>query len=162
MANKAKKSTGSAWQDSTYQTTASQLTRALAQYQNNILKQRTDYTTAYGTDLKRLGYNQATNTWNRTDPLTSSGKAYTAQNNDFAARGMLQSTGYADADSTLGRAYSQQLADASTAKQKYFSDLDAQSAAYKQQTTDTLANAKLEAIARKQLKYNTLANGVIA
>lgn len=148
--------------DSTYVATQASLAKALAKYKADIAKQGSDYGTQYNTDLNRLGFDPAAKTWNQTDQLTSSGKAFTGQLNDFASRGMVNSSGYAQNYSDLGRTFDQQVKDAATAKQKYTSDLSAQLGSYTDQNTDALTQAKLEAISRRSVKYANTANGAVA
>lgn len=84
--------------------------------------------------------------WNQIDPLTSSGKAYTDQGNDYAARGMLQSSGYLTDRANLGQTFNNQLHDAQLARNNYLGDLNSQAQAYVGQTSDSLNQARLQAL----------------
>lgn len=93
--------------------------------------------------------------WNQIDPATSSGKAFTDQSNDYAARGMLQSTGYQADHANLGQNFQNQLNDASLARNNYQADLGAQAHAYVGQTSDSLNQARLQAIAAYNAQQQT-------
>lgn len=84
--------------------------------------------------------------WNQIDQNTSSGKAYTNQDNDYAARGMLQSSGYLADHANLGTSFNKQLGDAQLSRQNYGADLQNQAQAYTGQTSDSLNQARLAAL----------------
>jgi hypothetical protein len=85
--------------------------------------------------------------WNTIDGSTASGKAFTDQGNDYAARGMMQSSGFNTDHANLGQNFTNQLNDAVQARQNYQDDLTAQGHAYIGQSSDNLNQARLSAIA---------------
>lgn len=146
--------------DPTYLATQAGLAKSQTMNDADRQKEITDYGNTYRTDLSRLGYQNGV--WNHTDPLTTSGKAFGDQNADFASRGMLQSSGFADQQNLLGRNLNQQVSTAATARQKYDSDIAAQGSADHQANNESLIQAKLEAIARRSAKYATSASGALS
>lgn len=84
--------------------------------------------------------------FNQIDPLTSSGKAYTDQSNDYAARGMMQSSGYLTDHANLGQSFTNQLHNAQLSRNNYLGDLNSQAQAYVGQTSDSLNQARIQAL----------------
>lgn len=143
--------------DSAYQTQLAALKGALERYVSDSDLQRTNYQTDYGRSLRDLGYTEGQNggagTWNWDDMTTASGKSYQNQLNDFAARGMLQSQGYADANNDLQRMLQQQYGQMSTNKNNFMTDLERQLANYKAENTSSSQSARAESIARRAAQY---------
>jgi hypothetical protein len=146
--------------DSTYQDTVSSLNRNLSDTLTDVQAQKKTYDTTYNDDLRQLGYVPGGG-WNTADPLTQSGKAFSGQSNDFAARGMLQSSGYGDALTNTTRQFNNQLSDATTARDTYDKGQDAYAATQQAQTNDAITQAKRAAIARKSAQYAVAASGVL-
>ena len=143
--------------DSAYQTQLAALKGALERYVSDSTLQRTNYQTDYGKSLRDLGYTEGQaggkGQWNWEDKTTASGKAYQNQLNDFAARGMLQSQGYADSYNDLQRMLDQQYGQMNTNKNNFNTDLDRQLANYKAENTSNSQAARAEAIARRAAQY---------
>lgn len=139
--------------DSGYTTQLSALQGALQRYIADSDFQRKNYETDYGKSLRDLGYDEGKKAWNWTDQLTASGRGYQNQLNDFGARGMLQSSGYADAFNELQRMLGQQYDSLSSAKTNYMTDLDNQLANYKGENTSSQQAARAEALARRAAQY---------
>lgn len=139
--------------DSGYTTQLSALQSALQRYMADGDFQRKNYQTDYGKSLRDLGYDEGNKAWNWTDQLTASGRGYQNQLNDFGARGMLQSSGYADAFNELQRMLGQQYDSLSSAKTNYMTDLDNQLANYKGENTSSQQAARAEALARRAAQY---------
>lgn len=139
--------------DSGYTTQLSALQSALQRYIADSDFQRKNYETDYGKSLRDLGYDEGKKAWNWTDQLTASGRGYQNQLNDFGARGMLQSSGYADAFNELQRMLGQQYDSLSSAKTNYMTDLDNQIANYKGENTASQQAARAEALARRAAQY---------
>ena len=139
--------------DSGYTTQLSALQSALQRYIADSDFQRKNYETDYGKSLRDLGYDEGKKAWNWTDQLTASGRGYQNQLNDFGARGMLQSSGYADAFNELQRMLGQQYDSLSSAKTTYMTDLDNQLANYKGENTSSQQAARAEALARRAAQY---------
>lgn len=139
--------------DSGYTTQLSALQSALQRYIADSDFQRKNYETDYSKSLRDLGYDEGKKAWNWTDQLTASGRGYQNQLNDFGARGMLQSSGYADAFNELQRMLNQQYDSLSSAKTNYMTDLDNQLANYKGENTSSQQAARAEALARRAAQY---------
>lgn len=119
--------------------------------------QRNNYLADYNSSLRDLGYTEGLNgapgQWNWNDTLTASGKAYQNQLNDFASRGMIQSQGYADANSDLVRMLEQQYGQMLTNRNNFTGDLDRQLANSQAENTASQQAARAEAIARRAAQY---------
>jgi hypothetical protein len=155
--------------DASYQAQLAALTKALADYQADNTAQQTKYNTDYGTSLKNLGWSPAAEgavdnpltpnideskgAWNLTDTNTASGRAYNNQQNDFASRGLLQSSLYGEANNNLMRSLSDQLSGLDTAKQNFTDDLVRQLTTYKDQNVAQQQQAKADALARYSAQY---------
>ncbi|QRI45089.1 hypothetical protein QEH45_gp35 [Microbacterium phage Shocker] len=139
--------------DSGYQTQMSALQGALQRYLADSTFQRNNYSTDYGRSLRELGYDEGTKAWNWNDQLTAAGKGYQSQLDDFGSRGMLQSSGYANAFQDLQRLLGQQYDAMSSAKNTFMTDLDNQTANYKAENTASQQAARAEALARRAAQY---------
>lgn len=139
--------------DSAYQTQFAALKAALERYKADQQLERSKYETDYGTSLRDLGYDEGNKAWNWTDQLTAAGRAYQSQLNDFASRGMLQSQGYADANSDLQRLMNDQYGQMSTNKNNFMTGLERALANYQGENTSSQQAARAEAIARRAAQY---------
>jgi hypothetical protein len=145
--------------DSGFQTQTSALTAALQRYLADADLQRSNYETDYGKSLRDLGWDDADGAggkpgqWNWNDQLTASGRGYQNQLNDFGARNMLQSSGYADAFNELQRMLGQQQDSLATGRTTFMTDLDSQIANYKGENTSNQQSARAEALARRAAQY---------
>lgn len=139
--------------DSGYQTQASALQSALQRFLADSDFQKTSYETDYGKSLRDLGYDEGNKAWNWNDELTASGRGYQNQLDDFGSRGMLQSSGYADAFQELQRLLGQQYDALSGAKTNFMTDLSNQTANYKAENTANLQAARAEALQRRAAQY---------
>lgn len=139
--------------DSGYQTQLSALKGALQRFLADSDFQRTTYQTDYDKSLRDLGYDEGNKSWNWEDPLTASGRGYQNQLDDFASRGMLQSSGYADAFNELQRLLGQQYDAMSGARGTFMTDLDNQIANYKSESTSNQQAARAEALQRRAAQF---------
>lgn len=105
-----------------------------------LAQQRSNYELDQNNTKRNLGWNGSG--WNQEDRLTAYGNAFQNQQNDFASRGMMDSSLYTQANSDLDRGFNQQLSDLVS----QFSQFEAG------QNTDTAAaaSAKQQAIAAAQ------------
>ena len=87
------------------------------------------------------------------DQLTAAGRAYQSQLNDFASRGMLQSQGYADANSDLQRLMNDQYGQMATNKTNFMTGMERALSNYKGENTSSQQAARAEAIARRAAQY---------
>ena len=147
--------------DSGYQTQLAALKRALGDYTADDTAQRTKYNTDYSTGLKDLGWMNDDPTtagvdesgWDWNDQNTASGRANQNQLNDFAGRGLLQSSLYATAKDNLGRSFNDQKTGLDKSKVDYLADRDRQLGAFKNDNTSSSQQARAEAIARRAASY---------
>lgn len=143
--------------DSSYQATLSALARQLQSFQADIDTQRGNRKLDYDKAVKDLGYikpgdgGQAN--WNWDDVLTASGRAYQNNSNDYAARGMLQSQGYADSVNNLQRSLMDQYTGIDQSNTQFNSDLDRQLTKTKDENTAASQAARAEAIMRRAAQY---------
>lgn len=91
--------------------------------------------------------------WNFNDQNTASGKAYQNQLNDFASRGLLQSSLYGQANNDLIRSLTDQLSGLETSKSNFMTNLAQQLSAYQNQNTASQQQAKADALARYAAQY---------
>jgi len=152
-----------------YQATDSILTAALAAL-DRALK---DYNTQYEADIQTYDrdYNQALGNlgwrdldpgdavnmgWDWNDILTSSGRAYQNQLNDFANRGMLQSQAYADALQTLNRSLNDQRTAMDTARSDFLADMNRKKTEFMNQDTLARQQARAESTNRRAAQYGII------
>lgn len=143
--------------DSSYQAQLAALLKALSDQQADTTAQRTKYNVDYGSALQNLGFtpdNPATTdvnegTWNFGDQNTAAGRAFQNQQNDFAGRGLLQSSLYGTANDNLTRSLNDQLNGINTAKQNFLDDLARQGTSFASENTLAQQQAKAEALARR-------------
>lgn len=141
--------------DPGYKAQLAALTKALSDYQASNNTQLSQYNTDYGKSLKSLGWDPTAKDWNTQDQNTSSGRAVQNLNNDFASRGLLQSSLFGEADNNLMRSLNDQLSSIDTAKQNYSTNLAQQLAAYKNQNLASQQQAKADALARYAAQYGS-------
>lgn len=139
--------------DSGYQTQLSALQGALQRYLADSDFQKTNYETDYGRSLRDLGYDEGAKEWNWNDQLTASGKGYQNQLDDFGSRGMLQSSGYANAFQELQRMLGQQYDAMAGAKNTFMTDLGNQTANFKAENTANQQAARAEALQRRAAQF---------
>lgn len=139
--------------DSGYQTELSALQGALKRFLADSEFQKKNYEVDYGKSLRDLGFDEGTKEWNWDDKLTASGRGYQNQLDDFAARNMLQSSGYADAFSELQRLLGQQYDAVSGARKTFLTDMDNQTANYKAENTANQQAARAEALQRRAAQF---------
>lgn len=147
--------------DAGYKAQLASLMKALSMYTADDTAQRTRYETDYGDALKNLGWtpdNAETedvneSAWNWEDQNTASGRANQNQLNDFASRGMLQSSGYARANNDLQRSFNDQLGGVNRARTDFLGQRDRDLSAYKNENTSASQQARAEALARRAAQY---------
>lgn len=141
--------------ESGYQAQLAALMRALSDYTADDTAQRTRYTTDYSEATKNLGWRDPDGdgaqpgNWDLEDLNTASGRGYQNQVNDFASRGMLQSSLYSEANDNFMRSMNEQLGSMNKAKTDFLSDRDRQLNSFKGENTLSQQQARAEAIARR-------------
>lgn len=150
------------------------LKAALAAYTSDIEAQKQRYNVDYGNSLRKLGFTgdlgsvdkarwdstdgrlEVDNNpieglqWNETDQTVASGRGLTGTLNDFAARGMLQSSAYANARNDLFRSLNEQLGSTSLARANTFDEMNRQVADRGRESEAERAAAVRAAISRQQ------------
>ena len=86
--------------------------------------------------------------WDETDNNTASGRAFTNQLNDFAGRGVLQSSLFGTARNDLQRSLNDQLNSVVTGRGNFLDDLVRQRTSYTQENENSGRSAREEALAR--------------
>ena len=112
------------------------------------------YNKDYDRNLKDLGWDATTKGWNPNDRLTSYGSSYNNQLEDYAARGMFDSTAYNQAKGNLERGFQDQYNSMDSAKQTFLADLLNQ---YNSAYADSEVGknqAKIDATARRTAEYS--------
>lgn len=147
--------------DKVYQAQLLALKEALENYEADNTSQRSKYETQYGDAMKNLGWgvpdNTATvgidesnpNDWNWQDQTTAAGRANTSQMNDFASRGLLQSSLFAAARSNLLRSLLDQKTSMDTSRQNFLDESDSDLRNYQSQNKNAQQQAQAEALQRR-------------
>jgi hypothetical protein len=165
--------------DSIFQAQKNALQAALDAYLADVDAQQSTYATNYGDSLRKLGFTgdqgaldkakfdptdnrwedeqgnpfAGNINWNQTDTTTASGRGFENILNDFASRGMLQSSAYQRAYNNMQRQLNEQLASTAGAKQTAFGEFDRGRSAKRQEKTTAEATASQEALARIKAAY---------
>lgn len=116
--------------DSAYLADAAALKRALTRYQEDDTLARERQGIDYKNALRNLGWNSGTNSWDVEDKSQGYGQATNAGRQNFAARGMLQGSGWSDALGNINRDFGQTKTDIGLANQQYLDDADRALARY--------------------------------
>lgn len=143
--------------DAAYTAQLAALAKALADNEADITAQTTKYNVDYGDTVKNLGWIQddpATKdvnegAWNFKDLNTAAGRSFQNQQNDFAGRGLLQSSLYGTANDNLTRSLNDQLTGINTGKQNFMNDLDRQKTSFQNDNKLSQQQARAEAIFRR-------------
>lgn len=137
--------------DPTYQSGVSDLAKQLADYKNQQGLMTGQYDTNFNTGLRQLGWNGTG--FDRGNMQGLYGQALNDNQNDFAARGILHSGLFGNADSQLNNQFADRKTQLDTARQQF---LDTQNLAGQQyDTQNTFARNQLmqDAISRIAAKY---------
>lgn len=144
--------------DATYQATISALANQLKLLNSDIDAQLAKQKLDYGNALQQLGYvaptvEGAEGSWLWEDQTTAAGRAYQAMLNDFAARNMIQSQAYRDAQGDLTRTLNKQLEGLETSNTQTLDDLARQRTKAETENTAASQAARAEAILRRAAQY---------
>lgn len=149
--------------DSAYSAQLAALNAALQQQLADLTHQQSDYETSYGDSLKALGWQQAVvdnpdtpdvnesvpGQWLVDDLNTAAGRAVNNQRNDFASRGLLQSSLFAQANDDLMRSLNDQLSGVNKGRQSFLDDITRQQASAKTANQTAIQQAQAEALLRR-------------
>lgn len=153
--------------DAGYKAQQAALKKALADYQANYNAELNQYEGDYKKGIHNLGYNMAVEddpktpdvneamaaSWDLKDVNRSSGRAYQNQQNDFASRGMLKSSGYAEAINNLMRSLEEQRGSIDTARSNFRNEKERSFNTYKNENKSQNDLALAEAISRYAALY---------
>lgn len=142
--------------EAAYLAQVSALDRALQDFNSQDTAERGRYDVDYKAASRNLGYRDENldddikGEWDWNDLLTASGRGYQNNLNDFAARGMLESQGYFDAQDALARSLDDQIGAMGTSRQNFIKERNEGLTTYGNQNTVAKNTAAAEAIARLQ------------
>lgn len=125
--------------DSTYQRQAAAYAKALADFQADQGLAKTDYNTGFQTTSRDIGLAKA--------------DAQKNLQNDFASRGMLQSSLYNQGLGELNTQYQNQSNDLNKQQTSYLEQLAQELMKFKNEQSTQLQNAQAEAVRRRAEKY---------
>jgi hypothetical protein len=125
--------------DTTYNDQASQLRKQLEQFRTSNQSQQGMVAQDFQSALDKM--------------LSQKDSDLKSIQNDYAARGLLNSGLYTDAVGQYDQNYQQQFGDLNTGKQRSLSDLLESLANYQTENTSSLTAAKQDAIRRRAQKY---------
>lgn len=146
--------------DQSYIRQMAALQAALQNFEADQGAQTSRYNTDFNQGLKQLGYRGRPDasgmdafqtdggTWDEQDQNTASGRAFNSQLNDFASRGVLQSSLFGKARNDLQRSLNDQLNSVVTGRTNFLDDLTRQKTAYRQENENSGRSAREEALAR--------------
>jgi len=150
--------------DASYIAQLAALNAARQNYETDDTNKISQYNTQYADALKNLGWSGAAKgavddpttagideskgSWNLNDLNTASGRGYTNQKNDYAARGLLQSSLYSQAIDNLMRSLNDQNTSLTNSKTSYLGGLSTDKAQFEAQNTYQQEQAKQDAMQR--------------
>lgn len=149
--------------DASYQAQLAALLKAAQDQNADFAAQRSKYDVDYGDSLKNLGWNQPIvddpktpgvdeskpGAWNFQDLNTAAGRGYNNTQNDFASRGLLQSSLFGTALDNFTRSLNDQLGGINTGRQNFLDDLTRQQSAATSENTLNQQQARADALARR-------------
>lgn len=135
--------------DATYSAQEAALQTELENLMAELAMQRTNYETDYNSALTNLGWNTETESFDPNNMLGAYGMSFNNQQNDFAGRGMLDSTAYANALTDLGTSFDRQRGDLSNAQSNFMRELDTRQEGAERTNVQDLQRARADAIARR-------------
>lgn len=115
---------------------------------DELKRQRGMYELDWKTALRNLGYDQGAGRWDRGNRLGAYGQAMNNQTNDFASRGLMNSSLYANALADLEGSFTQQLGDLNAANLQDETGYNERVAAANTQKDNALKQARMNALAR--------------
>lgn len=144
-------------QDSVFQAAQAAYKNAFDLLAADVDSRRDTYDIDYNNSLRDLGWNtQGNEQWNWEDPLTASGRAHSNQLNDYASRGMLQGSAYADALENLIRSLNQQRDTMGSARDTFLSGLERERAAGQKTRDDNIRQAEVSALERFRNQFTSI------
>lgn len=137
--------------DATYQQQKAELMKGLADYQAQMRLGNSQYDTNYNDSLRHLGWNGQG--FDRGNMQGLYGQALSDNQNDFGARGVMNSGLFANADSQLNNQFADRKTSADTARQQFLDTQGQGLTNYQGQNQLALLAAQKEAAARLAGQY---------
>jgi hypothetical protein len=135
--------------DATYVAQQAALQSELQNLLSELALQRTNYDADHNNALRNLGWSQERNDFDPENPLGAYGAAYNNQENDFASRGMLDSSAFSEALTNLDTSFDKQLGDINSARTRFGSELDMRKQSAENTRKQDEQRARADAIARR-------------
>lgn len=164
-------------QDATYTSQLGALQKALSDYNASENSQESQYDQNTSQSLKDLGFTlgsgqttadlaKAQNgnvgslgSWDLNNQDTASGRGYQNQLNDFASRGMLQSTGYAQKLSDFMNSLGEQASNLGLSQQNYDNGIKQAEQSYQTNNSAQQNQAAADALARYAAQFGATPSG---
>lgn len=135
--------------DSSYNAMLKSLENRLKGFETENTAQRERAIQDYNQALSRLGWNQDAKDWNRDDRTTAFGQAYQNLMNDFASRGLLQSSLYDQNRTDLQSMFGRQRDEMGQSHNTVLEDLARALANQRTEIQQARDQARMEALARR-------------
>lgn len=129
------------------------LQSALKQMYADLDLQKSNYGTDFAQNMGDLGWDEASKSWDKNDKLTSYGSSYNNQLEDFASRGMFDSSAYAQSLNDLNRGFDDQRSSMLTGRDTFNKGNDLQRSGAGDQTKAAVDQARIESIMRRAAQY---------
>lgn len=148
--------------DSGFQAEQGSLKTSLDSALANLTQQRTGYDTDFMTTLKNLGWGWGDNTkldgfdkgkFDPTNQLGAYGQGLTNMNNDFASRGLMDSSFFADALTDFNTDMNNQYQNLVGGRNQFRNERAADELAANNEYQQALARARAESLARRDAQY---------
>lgn len=164
-------------QDAQYTAQMAALQKALSDYNASENAQQSQYDQQAANSLKDLGFTlgagqsltglagqtgdlKSLGSWNLDDQNTASGRAYQNQLNDFASRGLLQSTGYAQKLSDLLNSLGSQASQLGLGQQNFDNGIKQAIQSYGTNNTSQQQQAAADALSRYAAQFGVAPSSV--
>lgn len=138
--------------DATYMAQEGSLKQELENLIAELALQRKNYGAEHGNTLRNLGWSQELNAFDPNNALGAYGMAFGNLQDDFASRGMLDSSAFAEGLGNLNTSFNNQLSDINNAKTRFEGELTTREQGARQSHTQDLNRARADAIARRAAK----------
>lgn len=141
--------------DATYQQQMADLARAMADYENQLNLENSQYGNQYNESLNMLGWrgDPTTGNFDWSDRSGFAGQAINSNKEDFASRGLFNSGLFEKANGDIMQDYAKRKTGFDTSRQDFLSGQEAKKQTYSNQKQSTETQALMEAIARIAAQY---------
>ena len=135
--------------DTSYSAMLKSLDNRLAGYKTESEAKRTRGVNDYNQGLDRLGWGREKKAWNQEDQTTAYGNAFQSLMNDYASRGLLQSTLYDQANTNLLTNFNRQRDEMGTSHTSFLEELQRALKSQETETQQSKDQARMDALARR-------------